>query len=221
MDSAMRVSNGVVVTDVEGFCESWACFYQYLFTTCPVDLGVQTVSLYLFLLMMALLVTVQSRLMRLMLLSLACLRASLQALMVCQWNFMLLSWICLVGILLMFSILLWRLASCLSLSMRRSLPLIFKKGDHLDHKNCRPISPLNVDYKLCARVLAGRLLKVIATVVSPDQTCGVPGRCIGENGAFLRDVAERANKYNPPVAPLFWIRRSLSTVLTGLSFSPP
>ena len=103
----------------------------------------------------------------------------------------------------------WRLASCLSLSMRRSLPLIFK-GDHLDHKNCRPISPLNVDYKLCARVLARRLLKVIATVVSPDQTCGVPGRCIGENGAFLRDVIERANKYNPPVAPLFWIRRRLS-----------
>ena len=30
-----------------------------------------------------------------------------------------------------------------------------------------------------ARVLAGRLLKVIATVVAPDQTC-VPGRYIGE-----------------------------------------
>ena len=43
-----------------------------------------------------------------------------------------------------------------------------------------PISLLNVDYKLCARVLAGRLLKVIATVVAPDQTCGVPGRYIGE-----------------------------------------
>ena len=37
----MRVSNGVVVTDVEVVCESWASFYQYLFTACPVDLGVQ------------------------------------------------------------------------------------------------------------------------------------------------------------------------------------
>ena len=55
--------------------------------------------------------TVQSRLMRLILLSLAWLRESLQALMVCRWNFMLLSGICLVGILLMFSILLFRLAS--------------------------------------------------------------------------------------------------------------
>ena len=43
-----------------------------------------TLAVYLFLLMMPLLVTVQSRLIRLMLLSLAWLRASLQALMVCQ-----------------------------------------------------------------------------------------------------------------------------------------
>ena len=38
--SAMRVSNGVVVTDVESICESWASFYKDLFTACPVDLGV-------------------------------------------------------------------------------------------------------------------------------------------------------------------------------------
>ena len=49
-------------------------------------------------------------------------------------------------------------------------------------------------YKPCARVLAA--------VVAPDQTCGVPGRFIGENVAFLRDVVELANKYNLPVALL-------------------
>ena len=38
----MRVSNGVAVTDAEGIWESWASFYQYLFTACPVDLGVQS-----------------------------------------------------------------------------------------------------------------------------------------------------------------------------------
>ena len=38
----MRVSNGVVVTDVESVCESWASFYRYLFTACRVDLGVQS-----------------------------------------------------------------------------------------------------------------------------------------------------------------------------------
>ena len=40
------------------------------------------------------------------------------------------------------------------------------------------------------------------TVVAPDQTCGVPGRYIGENVAFLRDVVELANEYNLRVALL-------------------
>ena len=82
------------------------------------------------------------------------------------------------------------------------IALIFKKGGRLDHKNWRPISLLNDDYKLCAHVLAGRLLIVIATVVPPDQTCGVPGCYIGENVDFLRDVLELANEYNLPVALL-------------------
>ena len=99
--------------------------------------------------------------------------------------------------------------------------MIFKKGDRLDHKNWRPISFLNVNNKFCARVLAGRLFNVIATVVAPDQTCGVPGRYIGENVAFLRDVVELANEHNLPLALLSLVRRRLSTVLTGLSFSPP
>ena len=81
----------------------------------------------------------------------------------------------------------------LPFSQREALiALIFKNGYRLDHKNWRPIFPLNVDYKLCARVLDGRLLKVIATVVAPDHSCGVPGCYIGENVAFLRDVVELA-----------------------------
>ena len=45
-------------------------------------------------------------------------------------------------------------------------------------------------------------MKVIATVVAPDQTCGVLVRYIAENVAFLRDVVELANEYNLPVAIL-------------------
>ena len=79
---------------------------------------------------------------------------------------------------------------CLPPSMHAGLiTLLPKKGDRLLRKNWHPVSLLNVDYKLCARALAGRLLKVIHLVVAPDQTCGVPGRFIGENVAFLRDVS--------------------------------
>ena len=82
------------------------------------------------------------------------------------------------------------------------ITLIFKKGDRLNHKNWRSISLLNVDYKLCTRVLAGLLLKRIAAVVAPDRNCGVPGRYIGENVPFLRNVVELANEYTLPVALL-------------------
>ena len=57
-------------------------------------------------------------------------------------------------------------------------------------------------YKLCARTLAGRLLKVLHLVIAPDQTCGVPGRYIGENVAFLRDVVTYASETNCPLAIL-------------------
>ena len=90
---------------------------------------------------------------------------------------------------------------CLSLSQRSGvISLSFKKGDHLDIRNWRPISLLNVDYKLASRVIAGRLLKVIDLVVSKDQTCGVPGRFIGEHVAFLRDVVDYATLSDVPVA---------------------
>ena len=94
-------------------------------------------------------------------------------------------------------------AGLLSSSQRRGvISLSFKKGDRLDPRNWRPISLLNVDYKLAARILAGRLLKVIHLVVADDQTCGVPGRYIGENVAFLRDVVHYASFSGQPVAIL-------------------
>ena len=42
----------------------------------------------------------------------------------------------------------------------------------------------------------------VSLKVAPDQTCGVPGRYMGENFAFLRDAVELANEYNLPVALL-------------------
>ena len=94
-------------------------------------------------------------------------------------------------------------SGCLSLSQRRGvISLSFKKGDRLDPRNWRPITLLNVDYKIASRVIAGRLLKVIHLVVDKDQTCGVPGRFIGENVALLRDVIDFASSTGTPVAIL-------------------
>ena len=91
----------------------------------------------------------------------------------------------------------------LSISQCRGIIiLLYKKGDRLQTKNWRPISLLNVDYKIATRAVAGRLLAVIGSVVSPDQTCGVPGRTISENLGLLRDIIEYAEMEHQPVALL-------------------
>ena len=58
-------------------------------------------------------------------------------------------------------------SSSLALSQRRGIiSLSFKKGDRLDPRNWRSITLLNIDYKLTSHAIAGRLLKVIHLVVA-------------------------------------------------------
>ena len=81
---------------------------------------------------------------------------------------------------------------------RGVISLSCKKDDRLDPKNWRPISLLNVDYKIASRAIAGCLLKVIHLVVGSDQTCGVPGSFIRENVAFLGDVVDYCSSSGRP-----------------------
>ena len=66
----------------------------------------------------------------------------------------------------------------------------------MDPKNWRPISLLCADYKILSNVLTNRLKTVIASVVSPVQSCGVPGRFSGENVRLLQDIINHANSAN-------------------------
>lgn len=81
------------------------------------------------------------------------------------------------------------LASSMKTSMTR---LIFKKsGEIKDLKNWRPISLLNIDYKICSKSITLRLSKVLDSIIDPDQTCSVPGRSISNNVIMLRDVLDK------------------------------
>ena len=58
---------------------------------------------------------------------------------------------------------------------------IFKKGQRADPANYRPITVLNSDYRVLAKVLANRLKRCIAKLIHPMQSGFVPGRLIGDN----------------------------------------
>ena len=89
----------------------------------------------------------------------------------------------------------------LSESMRLAiLSLIHKKNDPCSIKNWRPISLLNVDYKIGAKVFALRLKKVLPILLSEDQTCCVPGRSIFENLMLYRDVFDYSDTKDLPIA---------------------
>ena len=59
-------------------------------------------------------------------------------------------------------------------------------------KNWRPISLLNVDYKIISKVFALRVKEVLSDLISSQQTAYVPFRCISESGRLISDVIEMA-----------------------------
>jgi hypothetical protein len=77
---------------------------------------------------------------------------------------------------------------------RALLTLIYKKGDERLLKNWRPISLLNVDYKIGSKALASRLKKVLGKIIHPGQTCGVKGRHMHQNLWTIDGLLEYINR---------------------------
>ena len=75
-----------------------------------------------------------------------------------------------------------------------NFPAAKKNKDTLLLKNWRPITLLNVDYKIATKCIAKRLEKVLPEVINRDQMGYVNNCFIGENTQLISDVMELYEK---------------------------
>ena len=64
--------------------------------------------------------------------------------------------------------------------------------------NWRPISLLNVDYKIATKIIANRVKHVITNIIHNSQTGLLKGRYIGENIRLLFEIIDNAEEENKP-----------------------
>ena len=96
-------------------------------------------------------------------------------------------------------------SGALSISQKRGIiSLIPKKdNDKTILENLRPISLLNVDYKILTKTIAKRLEKLLPRIINSDQTGYVKGHFIGENIRLIEDIMFYTKRTNSPGIALF------------------
>ena len=86
----------------------------------------------------------------------------------------------------------------LSISQRRGVITLIPKGVEylLTLENWRPITLLNMDYKIIAKVIATRIETLLPVLIHEDQTGFVKDRFIGENVRLIQDVMDSLDNCN-------------------------
>ena len=88
----------------------------------------------------------------------------------------------------------------LSITQREGLIVCIPKGDKPREflKNWRPISLLNVIYKIGSASIANRLKRILPKLIHEDQTGFVKGRYIGDNIRLLYDMIHHLDEEKLP-----------------------
>ena len=78
----------------------------------------------------------------------------------------------------------------LSVEQRRGIISLLptKDKDHLYLKNWRPITLLNVDYKILAKALGNWINSFLPSLIDEDQMGYVKNRFIGSNIRIIKDI---------------------------------
>ena len=78
-----------------------------------------------------------------------------------------------------------------------------KRKDKSFLANWRPLSLLNVDYKIATKVIAHRISSVLPIIVNEDQTGYVKGRYIGQNIRLITDIMKVTELESIPGLAIF------------------
>ena len=92
----------------------------------------------------------------------------------------------------------------MSISQSRGvITLVPKEDSDLELlNNWRPITLLNLDYKIVSKIIARRIEKVLPLLVCSDQSGFVKGRYIGQNIRLINDILEQTKLQDIPGVPL-------------------
>jgi len=88
----------------------------------------------------------------------------------------------------------------MSVSQRRGVITLIPKDDSnlLELSNWRPITLLNVDYKIASKAIASRIKNVLPALIHSDQSGSMENRFIGQNIRLINDVLEQTELQNVP-----------------------
>ena len=80
-----------------------------------------------------------------------------------------------------------------------TIKLLYKKNDHKNLKNWRPISLLNNDYKILSKIIVNRLSPLLQNYILPQQNAGIPGRKIENVHYNIQAILEMAEQWGEKI----------------------
>ena len=86
----------------------------------------------------------------------------------------------------------------MSVSQRRGVITLIPKDDAnlVELSNWRPITLLNVDYKIASKAIASRIKNVLPALIHSDQSGFMKERFIGQNIRLINDILDQTKLQN-------------------------
>ena len=89
----------------------------------------------------------------------------------------------------------WMRQGTIARRFTRGIVKLLRKNKHGGDgiSNFRPLTMLNTDLKILAKILANRLQTILPSLICPEQTCAVKGRTIQDSLHLVRTIVEKVD----------------------------